>query len=119
MKIRRPTRSRPRGLQIGWQAALTGLAIGLMGCATEAVTDTRAADDPSWRAERIEVLRRAIARDHTSLEDLIVQPRQPEAAPPLHRDPEVQAIAERLSDHQRELARLEALARSTTRKALQ
>ncbi|MEE8164603.1 MAG: hypothetical protein V3T64_03460 [Myxococcota bacterium] len=119
MRIRRPTQSRPRGLQIGCSAALTGLTIGLIGCASAAAPDTKAAADPSWRAERIEALRRAIAEDHASLEDLIAQPRQPEPAPQLHRDPELRAIAERLSDHQRELARLEALARSMTQSMTQ
>ena len=118
MRIRRASESRPHGLQIGRSLALTGLAIGLMGCAAGAAPDTRAAADPSWRAERIETLRRAIAEDHASLEDLITQPRQPEPAPALHRNPEIQAIAERLADHQRELAQLEALARSMTQKAL-
>jgi hypothetical protein len=88
-----------------------GLAIGLLGCATEAAPDPRAAD-PSWRGERIQVLRRAIAEDHATLEDLITRPPQPESATQLHHDPELKAIAERLSDHKRELARLEALALS-------
>jgi len=115
MRIRRPTDRHPRGLQTGRSLALTGLAIGLMGCAPGAAPDTQTAANPSWRAERIEALRHAIAQDHASLENLISQPPQPEPAPGLHSDPEIRAIAERLSDHQHELAELEDLARSMRR----
>jgi len=118
MRIRRPTESRPHGLQIGRSRALVGLAIGLMGCASGAAPEDRADADPSWRGERIEALRRAIAEDHASLEDLVTQPRQPEPAPELYRNPEIQVIAERLAEHQRELAQLEALAQSRKREAL-
>lgn len=72
-------------------------------------TDDPTASDPQSREERIEELRQAIERDHVTLEDLITRPLA-EADAPLYDDPEMRAIARRLTEQVRALERLEAAA---------
>ena len=68
-----------------------------------------ALSDPSLRAARIEELRQAIKRDHETLEDLITRPGA-EWNTALHEDPEMRAIAARLTEQEEALERLEAVA---------
>jgi hypothetical protein len=65
------------------------------------------ANDPERRALRIEELRQAIARDHSTLEDLISRPRGADEIR-LYVDPELRTIATRLTEQERELERLES-----------
>lgn len=63
--------------------------------------------DPQLRSARIEELELAIAEDHATLENLITRPgAQWNSA--LHEDPEMRAIAARLSDQEHDLERLKA-----------
>jgi hypothetical protein len=66
-----------------------------------------ALSDPQLRSARIEELKAAIARDHVALEDLITRPGA-EWNSALHEDPEMRAIAARLSEQEHDLERLEA-----------
>ena len=68
-----------------------------------------ALSDPTLRAARIEELRQAIKRDHETLEDLITRPGM-EWNTALHEDPEMRAIAARLTEQEEALERLEAVA---------
>jgi len=68
-----------------------------------------ALSDPQLRSARIEELRAAIAQDHVALENLITRPGA-EWNSALHEDPEMRAIAARLSDQENDLERLEAAA---------
>jgi len=68
-----------------------------------------ALSDPSLRAARIEELSQAIKRDHETLEDLITRPGA-EWNTALHEDPEMRAIAARLTEQEEALERLEAAA---------
>jgi hypothetical protein len=65
-----------------------------------------ALSDPQLREARIEELRQAIAEDHAALEDLITRPGA-EWNTALHEDPEMRAIAARLSEQEHTLERLE------------
>ena len=107
--FRRPMQGRERRARVlGLAASLAlGLAIGVVGCAKSTSSSRASITDPQLRAERIEALREAIARDHVRIEQLIVQPRE-EDATNLHRDPEIRVIAKRIEAHRRELDRLEA-----------
>ena len=64
--------------------------------------------DATLRAARIEALRHDIERDHRTLEDLITRPGQAADAS-LHEDPELRAIATRLSEQERLLETLLAM----------
>ena len=66
-----------------------------------------ALSDPRLRSARIEELRAAIAQDHVALENLITRPGA-EWNSALHEDPEMRAIAARLSEQERDLEQLEA-----------
>jgi len=66
-----------------------------------------ALSDPRLRSARIEELRVAIAQDHAALENLITRPGA-EWNSTLHEDPEMRAIAARLSEQEHDLERLEA-----------
>jgi hypothetical protein len=68
-----------------------------------------ALSDPTLRAARIEELRQAIKQDHETLEDLITRPGA-EWNTALHEDPEMRAIAARLTRQKHALDRLEAAA---------
>ena len=68
-----------------------------------------ALSDPQLRSARIEELRAAIAQDHVALENLITRPGA-EWNSALHQDPEMRAIAARLSEQEHDLERLEAAA---------
>ena len=70
------------------------------------------ANDPQWRAERIAVLEQAIDQDHEALQNLISEPRQADDSK-LHEDPEMRAIAGRLTAQVGELDRLKALQNET------
>ena len=87
--------------------SITGFAC--LGSSSE--TDDPSTSDPRLREERIEQLRQAIDRDHATLEDLITRPGV-EDGPQLHDDPELRAIAARLSEHERALERLETAAKA-------
>lgn len=78
-------------------------AASLLGCRSPAPDP--ALTDPTIRAARIEALEEAIAADHATLEDLISRPGAGEARP-IHEEPEVRLIGERLTNQERELARL-------------
>jgi len=66
-----------------------------------------ALSDPILRKARIEELRQAIKKDHETLEDLITRPGV-EWNTALHEDPEMRAIADRLTEQEHALERLEA-----------
>jgi hypothetical protein len=66
-----------------------------------------ALSDPRLRSARIEELRAAIKQDHVALENLITRPGA-EWNSALHEDPEMRAIAARLSEQERDLEQLEA-----------
>jgi hypothetical protein len=68
-----------------------------------------ALSDPSLREARIEQLRQAIKKDHETLEDLISRPGAAWNTA-LHEDPEMRAIAARLTEQEHALERLEAAA---------
>jgi hypothetical protein len=80
--------------------------IACLGGSPESEDDL--ANDPQWRAERITVLEEAIDRDHARLQDLISQPKQLDDWT-LHDNPEIRAIAGRLTRHVHELDRLKAV----------
>lgn len=92
------------------RVACFSLAVGLTACSLFGPPINEMPLSPGARAERIDALRELIARDHASLESLITQP-QENGKPDLHQDPAVRTIATRLAEHERELARLETLAR--------
>jgi len=106
----RPGAPRRRG-SVAPVAFMLVLMLGGVACLGRSVTpESPALHDPSLRAARIEELRGAIARDHATLEQRITQSRS-EQDGALHADPEIRAIAARLSAQEQELERLEALQR--------
>lgn len=87
-------------------AALLSIAgFGCFGSSPE--PEDPALSDPRLRSARIEELRAAITQDHVALENLITRPGAKWSST-LHEDPEMRAIAARLSEQERELERLEA-----------
>ena len=64
--------------------------------------------DSRLRSARIEALRISIEADHRMLENLITQPGQA-ADTSLHGNPELRAIATRLTDQERELEELTSM----------
>jgi hypothetical protein len=92
-----------------WLTAQVGLA-----CAgAPAPSDAAAEHDPAWRAERIATLRQAIEKDHATLEAHVTRARD-DQDPPVYEDPELRAIAARLTGQEDELERLEALQHEAT-----
>ncbi len=88
----------------------TRVAIVLLSIAAMACHGARAEPqdaNPSTRGERIAELRQAIDRDHATLEALITRP-VAEDDGPLYEDPEMRAIAARLTTQVNALERLEA-----------
>jgi len=90
-----------------------GLALALivstawLGCgATPEAGSGDPLRDPAERQARIEALRAEVAEDHARLETMISEERDPEATP-VHREPEMKAIAERLAERAAALERLE------------
>jgi hypothetical protein len=90
-----------------------GLALALfastawLGCgATPESGSGEPPRDPAERQAQIETLRAEVAEDHARLETMISEERDPEATP-VHRDPEMRAIAERLAERAAALERLE------------
>jgi hypothetical protein len=83
------------------------LGVGCFGRSPE--PEDPALSDPNLRAARIDELRQAIKRDHETLEDLITRPGA-EWNTTLHEDPEMRAIAARLTEQEEALERLETAA---------
>jgi len=98
--------------RVSWIVSVLWLTaqLGLACAAAPPPADTAAEHDPAWRAERIETLRQAIAKDHASLEAHVTRTPN-DQDPPLYDDPELRAIAARLTGQEEELERLEALQR--------
>ncbi len=88
-------------------ALLSVAGIGCLGASSE--TNEPQTADPQLHRQRIQELRQAIDRDHATLEALITRPAAADGAP-LYDDPEMRAIAVRLTDQVRALERLEAAA---------
>lgn len=103
------TRAARRFAAFAAVALLSTAGVGCLGASSE--PDALPAADSQRRGERIEELRRAIDRDHATLEGLITRP-PVEGGVPLYDDPELRAIAIRLTDQERALERLEAAARA-------
>jgi len=80
------------------------LGSGCLGAGGD-VDDEALMRDPQARATRIEALRTAIDKDHRTLETLITQPGQAADAS-LHANPELRAIAVRLTEQERLLREL-------------
>jgi uncharacterized membrane-anchored protein YhcB (DUF1043 family) len=106
---------RPLNLMLAVIGLVVGLVVGLIGCSRSAPPDQTLDFDMNARAERIQVLTRAIRDDHARLEELITQPDTVEGRAELHQHPEIESIAKRLDAHERELAGLEALDQRATR----
>ena len=99
---------------VGTVAPIVLLAMVGLGCAAPgAGSEQILASDPQAQAARIAELRRAIERDHATLENLISRPSTENAAE-LHDDPELREIAVRLTGQERALERLEALQRQSS-----
>ena len=88
--------------------------VGLLVCVAAAAClggpddpDADVAHDPQLRAERIQNLREAIDQDHAMLQDLISEPRTEEEQQ-VYEDPQVRAIAARMTEQVRRLERLKA-----------
>lgn len=94
-------------------ALLTLVVFGCLGGGPDAEDPTRS--DPQLRMARIEELKRAIAQDHATLEDLMTRP-EVEDALPLYDDPVIRTIAARLTQNERALEELEAAAATATAK---
>jgi hypothetical protein len=100
-------------VRVRW--ALVGLLWAGLACLGGSPNpDDEIANDPERRAERIVELRAGIERDHAVLQDLISRPRAADEAP-IYDDPEVRAIAARMTNQVDTLERLEAAARGETR----
>jgi len=91
--------------------ALFGLMISLTACSLFGSGDSEIPLSVEQRTARIAALHAAISQDHETLEALITEPRTDDA-PELHENPELETIATRLSQNERELAHLEAGARN-------
>ena len=89
-------------------AAIIAIA-GLACFGAKPEPEDPALSDPTLRTARIEELRQAIKQDHETLEDLITRPGA-EWNTALHEDPEMRAIAARLTRQKHALDRLEAAA---------
>ncbi len=103
---------RPRARLVGRVRVLICLAgVGILGClgGGDGPTSPHALSDPDVRSQRIVELRQAIALDHRMLENLISQPGRA-ADESLHEDPELRAIAARLTEQERELEELTSIA---------
>jgi hypothetical protein len=91
----------------GCVAAVILSIVGLACFGAKPEPEDPALSDPTLRAARIEELRQAIKQDHETLEDLITRPGA-EWNTELHEDPEMRAIAARLTSQKHALDRLEA-----------
>ncbi len=85
--------------------------ISLTACSLFGSGDSEIPLSVEQRTARIAALHAAISQDHETLEALITEPRTHDA-PELHENPELETIATRLSQNERELAHLEAGARN-------
>jgi hypothetical protein len=119
MNARVHTESTARGARAGASpdaftlVAILFFVIGASAClGGRPETDDDVANDPQRRAERITVLEQAIDQDHEALQDLISEPRQADDSK-LYDDPEMRAIAGRLTAHVDELDRLKAVQNET------
>lgn len=91
------------------------LNIAAAGCLTDgrANTEPPELDHSADHSIRIETLKTSIERDHRTLENLITQPGLG-ADQSLHENPELRAIAERLTAQERALEELESSSSSQT-----
>jgi hypothetical protein len=119
MNARVHTESTARGARAGASpdsftlVAILFFVIGASAClGGRPETDDDVANDPQRRAERIAVLEQAIDQDHETLQNLISEPRQADDSK-LYDDPEMRAIAGRLTAHVDELDRLKAVQNET------
>jgi hypothetical protein len=88
-----------------WAAATLVATVGVACFGASPEPEDPALSDPSLRAARIEELRQAIKQDHETLEDLITRPGA-EWNTALHEDPEMRAIASRLTEQEEALEHL-------------
>ena len=70
--------------------------------------------DPQRRAARISELRTSIERDRSTLQELVMRPRQV-GDPAIYEEPELRAIAARMNDQVLTLERLEAVQSEVSR----
>jgi hypothetical protein len=89
-------------------------APGCLGAGGQAPHEHREPADSAELATEIEVLQVSIERDHRTLEDLITQPGLA-ADGSLHENPELRAIAERLTEQERSLEELQAISVSVSK----